>query len=854
MDPSESPTSVEADYSLLNCVAESIIVVDIAGNLLFTNRAATDMWPSLQTTDHLWQWPLTTDGERNLRAALTACAEHGRADLHDLHQGTSIVDCKLCGHRDAIVITMHSQSQSDYQQRERERHYRTIADNAYDWEYWIDAGDNLIYMSPSCELITGYTREDFFKTPDLLNDIVLPEDRNEWLQHRRHEKGHSHTDVLTYRICHRDSGVRWIEHACREVIDADGHFDGYRASNRDVTDRMIIEQARRESDTRYHQIFENTAITKLVVDPTDGRIVEANSAAAEFYGYSIDQLQSMRIPDVNPLPPDQLARNMQQALAENRTFIFQNVLASGEIRDVQVFPSAITQGEKKLLYVIIHDITAQKQAERALREGEATLRAIFESVDYSLILVDTDYRVMLANGIARASTGSAFGVEMPPNADIRDFVIPGEQASFEANFQTALGGSSVVYENRHQSVHSGEMWFEFRFDPTKTAAGEVVGVCLTARNITGRKQAELRLLEAEERFRQLAENINEVFWLSEQKPYKLLYLSPAFERIWGQPVDRQYQDQNAYFERVHPADIDRVRAYSARIRDGIDIYAEVDFRIMPPDGEMRTIRSRVFPIFDKAGRVYRHAGVMTDITDQVQAQQQALELALQRERVAILADFVRSASHEFRTPLTLIGTAAHLIRRYDDPVKQLAKLDQIDEQVVRMTRLVDGLLLLTRLDTEIKPAWAAVNLDGALRQALNVYEDRIAALRLHVDYTPPSPALFIRADNELIGHALLCLLDNAIRYSPEGSSLHITTSADDDLLSITIRDEGPGIAAENLPYVFDRFYRGDKAHSTAGLGLGLSIAEQAVKLMDGRIEVESEPGAGSTFTIMLPHR
>jgi PAS domain S-box-containing protein len=123
--------------------------------------------------------------------------------------------------------------------------YRTVADFTYDWEYWEDADGTLRYISPSCERISGYGPEDFLADPELLNRIVLPEDSNVWAEHRRLARQETGLHEARFRIRSRDGQVRWIEHACLPVTHSEGRSLGFRASNRDVTERHQVEESAR---------------------------------------------------------------------------------------------------------------------------------------------------------------------------------------------------------------------------------------------------------------------------------------------------------------------------------------------------------------------------------------------------------------------------------------------------------------------------------------------------------------------------------------------------------------------------------------------------------------------------------
>jgi PAS domain S-box-containing protein len=152
-----------------------------------------------------------------------------------------------------------------------------------------------------------------------------------------------------------------------------------------------LEEALRESEERYRQIFEQDLAVKLLIEPDTGKILKANRAAASFYGYPVEILQQMRISDINQLDPTEIATEMQAALLEQRTyFIFPHRLASGEVRQVEVYSSPIDLSGKRVLYSIIHDITERKQVEEALRESEEKNRVLFNNEVYAILIFDLE--------------------------------------------------------------------------------------------------------------------------------------------------------------------------------------------------------------------------------------------------------------------------------------------------------------------------------------------------------------------------------------------------------------------------------------------------------------------------------
>jgi heavy metal sensor kinase len=221
----------------------------------------------------------------------------------------------------------------------------------------------------------------------------------------------------------------------------------------------------------------------------------------------------------------------------------------------------------------------------------------------------------------------------------------------------------------------------------------------------------------------------------------------------------------------------------------------------------------------------------------------------------LIAQFTADASHELRTPVAIIRTTGEVIRtRPRSGSEHEAAWDQVIAQTERMSGMIDGLLLLARADAgRLVPAHEPMDLADTVREA--AAELRILAEKSGLRMTAEIPAhCAMKGDAESIRRVLMALLDNAIKYTPPGGEIDIRMTAQQESAEIAIHDTGVGIAAEDLPRIFDRFYRTstDRSRTSGGAGLGLAIAQALAALHGGEIAAESSPGAGSTFRLRLP--
>jgi two-component system, OmpR family, sensor kinase len=231
-----------------------------------------------------------------------------------------------------------------------------------------------------------------------------------------------------------------------------------------------------------------------------------------------------------------------------------------------------------------------------------------------------------------------------------------------------------------------------------------------------------------------------------------------------------------------------------------------------------------------------------------------LEVAFRQREEALRQQrqFVADASHELRTPLTSIEGYARMLRQWgaDDPEVTREGAAVIEGEAARMRHLVEGLLNLAHGDAE----YALNPMPHDLREIANdaVSAARMAAEgRVRVYSQVLDKPVVTLADRDRIYQVLGILLDNALKHTPEGGSVRVLVRSREGRAEIAVRDTGVGIDPRHLPHIFDRFYRVDTARSDAGSGLGLAIARQIVEQHGGAIDVESQPGVGTTFTVSL---
>ena len=276
-----------------------------------------------------------------------------------------------------------------------------------------------------------------------------------------------------------------------------------------------------------------------------------------------------------------------------------------------------------------------------------------------------------------------------------------------------------------------------------------------------------------------------------------------------------------------------------------------DIEIVRSDGSVAYVQNDVEPLYDTHGQVYGCVSVCVDLTDRKLAERALLEADRRKD------EFLATLSHELRNPLAPIRSALEVMRiaRGKPDVVEKARLT-MERQLLHLVRITDDLLDVARITQnklEMRREWIDVRsvLQGAVEATRPAIDGQGHAVELHL----PAAPLWTHADPTRLAQVLSNLLNNAIKYTARGGRIRISGAASEGHVSVTVEDNGVGIPAEMLPYIFDMFmqFPGHRDRSHGGLGIGLTLARRLVELHGGTIEARSAgAGQGSTFTVTLP--
>ena len=351
------------------------------------------------------------------------------------------------------------------------------------------------------------------------------------------------------------------------------------------------------------------------------------------------------------------------------------------------------------------------------------------------------------------------------------------------------------------------------------------------------------LHERKEQFRQLAENIEEVFWLMEWPSREIVYVSPAYETVWSRPLP---QRPISIEEWVNPViDEDRHKVARALAEDAPLGRYEQTYRIEDPGGHRRWIRDRGFPIRRGDGRTFRIAGVAMDITGEH-------EVAQMKE------EFISVVSHELRTPLTPItGIFSILADDYEeqlpDNIQDMARLGMRNSR--RLLNLIDDLLDIQKLSMDkVNFRFEVVDVAELLEEAVRSNEALGDSRGISFELCKCDEVLEVHTDRDRLLQVVTNLLANAVKFSSDGDVIIVELTRVDRWAQIGVVDQGPGIPREARERIFEKFTQADSSLTRrhGGTGLGLAIANSIVTRLDGKLYFQTEEGEGTTFFVELP--
>jgi PAS domain S-box-containing protein len=617
----------------------------------------------------------------------------------------------------------------------------------------------------------------------------------------------------------------------------------------------LVQAALAESEEQFHNMFTKHSAVMYLVDPDSLQIFDANESAQMFYGYPAEEFKKLKITDLNTLSEKEIRGIIGKAKINDYHYIFQHKLASGELRDVEIYSTPIRLTDREFLFTIVHDITERKKAEELLVFSEHRFRAFFEnSADALFLIRGSEFTEcnpaaigMFGHSCDILIRNRPFSFSPPVQPDGSDSIrkseeylsaaIEGEPQQFEWKFRRAdavLFDASVIIN---------------RFDVDGNTFLKV-----SVRDITEQKRSEGALRESEARFRSLVEATSDWIWEIDEND-KFVYSSPKLkdflgfepgEAIGKTPFDFMPANEAKEIQEMFNAFKKEAKAFSG-----------LENRNVHKDGRIVVLESSGVPVLDAHGRPTGYRGIDRDITGHKHLEEQLMHA----QKMEAIGELAGGIAHDFNNILTAIMGYVYILQvRVKD--ETLGKyVDQISYSAQRAASLVGKLLAFSRKQIIcLHP----VKINETIRRADNLLS-RLIREDIEIRTFLCNEELVILGDEGQIEQVIMNLATNAQDAMPSGGTLTIQSGRcvlDREFVHshgygnpgnyavLAFMDTGCGMDENTRERIFEPFFTTKEIGK--GTGLGLSIVYGIIKQHEGYIDVTSEPGKGSTFSVYFP--
>ncbi|MFX1302041.1 MAG: PAS domain S-box protein [Promethearchaeota archaeon] len=662
----------------------------------------------------------------------------------------------------------------------------------------------------------------------------------------------------------------------------------------DITEKKNAEQKIKESETKYRHLFESSPYSIILVD-RKGKIIDCNPATEKFFNRKIEEIINQNFLDIGIKPEKVLP-----LFKERYQIVLKGIVPEplevqisrskdGKLMWIGINDSLVEIGDETFFQVIIQDVTEKKIADQELKksqeelkklnreleqkvlertkdliESEQQYRTTINSLSDPLHVVDRDLNIILSN--------SAFSSWLM-NLDI-DKELVGQNV-FEAfpflpdkvrdEYEHVFNSGETLLTEGSITLNYIEIFTETRKIPI-FSENKVSQVITIIRDITENKKMENQLIESEENFRNMITNLDEGYYMAQWEG-NLLYHNPAFCKIAGYDLRENLIGQPPPFSWQKPKDHEKYR----RQLEKNGVIRNYIVPLKKKNGENIVVQVNAHLIRDDNNNPMVIEGTFSDITEKFRLEQELLESEkkLREQNIELKKldkvknDFITMAAHELKTPLISIsGYTDYILMKYRNQLNLEVTQDLITIQrnIKRLEVLMDQLLDVLKIDEEeLKLQKELINVTKIINDCLDelsyLINEKNLEIILNIEHE-----IMLNVDPTRIFAVFTNLISNAIKFSPDYRWIEISAKKEDNEYVFEIKDNGIGLAKDEIERLFKKFERimpsnlnEDLNIKDAGTGLGLYITKGIVNAHGGKIWASSEgQNKGSTFTFTLP--
>ncbi|MGC7872703.1 PAS domain-containing protein [Desulfosporosinus sp. SYSU MS00001] len=601
------------------------------------------------------------------------------------------------------------------------------------------------------------------------------------------------------------------------------------------------------SEERFRLLFENMmdgfAYHKMLYDcdgnPIDYVFLEVNSEFEKHTGLKRENIIGKRVLEILPNASGYWIETYGRVAKTGIAETFENYSASL----CKWYVINVYSPQAGYFAVIIRDITKRKNDEEELRKTRMRLEEAQEFANLGFWELDRITGENLWSDELFRICGFKPQEFIPVIQDFIKLVHPDDKELIINIMRNPIIDTSPEIDFRIIRSDAENRWVHVKIKYRQDLSGKLVRTYGIVQDITERKLSEIDLKESEEKFKELAENLGEVIWVRQNE--QLVYINPAYEKVWGRTCQSLYDDPDSFLDAIHPEDKERIVLEYTGEKRTVNGLLNEQYKIIRPDGTIRWIWDRSMPILDKDGKMIRCIGIADDITIIKEYEEESLKNKMEKEmahldRLNLVGQMAAGIGHEVRNPMTTVRGFLQLLSRKEECTKYWDFFALMIEELDRANSIITNFLSLAKdrvVELEMQSIKEIVENLFPLIQADGLVSDKYINLELEeVEKIP--------LDKKEIRQLVLNLVQNGTQAMSPGGTMKIRTFMDKEEIVLSVVDDGEGIPQEVLEKLGTPFF----TTKENGTGLGLAVCYSIAARHNAKIEIET-CSKGTTFFV-----
>ncbi len=752
----------------------------------------------------------------------------------------------------AVDIT--EQKSAEKALRHSEERYRSIVETGGAGILIGDLSGNITFVNESFCKILGYSQEELEGRS--FADFLHPDDKAMVLE--KFAEGLASPEAgyqLEFRAIHKDGRVVWIYPSVSPVFYENALTSGM-AIVFDITERKKLEEVVQKSEERYRTILDEMDDAYFELDLA-GNFTFVNDANCRQLGYSQEELIGMNYRTVIPSEDvENVYKTFNQVYREGqpvRAFTFKTVRKDGSIGqgELAIFPLRNEKGEITGFRGVGRDIAARMQMIEDLRRSEERYRTVLDEMEEAYYEVDLAGNFTFFNealvGKSGLSREELMGMGYKAYTPAKHM-----ESVYKAFNQVYKTGKPLKGISMRSTRSDGTLiCSEDTVLPLKNEAGEIIGFRGVSHDVTERLQMMEALRQSEERYRTMLDEMEEAYYEVDLDG-NFTFFSDALCRQLGYTREEiMGMSYKVYIPRENAKKVFEAYNHVYLTGEPVKSFASAQIR---KDGTQVFTEDSIFPLRNENDEVIGFRGISRDVTGHKRAEEERRQLEQKAQfasRLASVGELASGVAHEINNPLTaVIGYAHLLLERKDVPEDIRRDVEVINEGAQRVAGIIKKLLVFAR---QTKPERTYVDINEIISTTLELraYSLQSNNVKVVLQFDPDLPLTV--ADPGQLQQVFLNLIINAeteVKLAHGGGKMAIKTEQINNTIRVSFKDNGLGIAKENLERIFNPFFTTRRVGQ--GTGLGLSVCHGIITGHKGRIWAESQLGKGATFIVELP--